>query len=266
MTAPRPVVFWFTASAEPVARRAAAAVEGEALSPEGAGVAETLRAFFAAGRPIVGVCAAGILIRALAPMLGDKQAEPPVLALGEDGGSVVPLLGGHRGANALALKLAGALGAEPALTTAGELRLGVALDAPPEEWRLENPDDAKAAMARLLGGAPAVLEGHAAWLAPLGAAPRPGRAGLAVLSVEGAPPLRYRRPTLALGLGAARGCPAKEMAALAEAALAEAGRDLGDVARVASIDLKSDEAAIHALAARAGVAPEFYRAETLEAA
>ncbi|MEM8752481.1 MAG: precorrin-3B C(17)-methyltransferase, partial [Pseudomonadota bacterium] len=47
---------------------------------------------------------------------------------------------------------------------------------------------------------------------------------------------------------------------------AEAGRDLGDVARVASIDLKSDEAAIHALAARAGVAPEFYRAETLEAA
>jgi cobalt-precorrin 5A hydrolase/precorrin-3B C17-methyltransferase len=30
--------------------------------------------------------------------LGDKRAEPPVVALAEDGSAVVPLLGGHRGA------------------------------------------------------------------------------------------------------------------------------------------------------------------------
>jgi cobalt-precorrin 5A hydrolase/precorrin-3B C17-methyltransferase len=47
-------------------------------------LAPHLRELFRAGRPIVGLCAAGILIRALAPLLGDKMAEPPVVALAED--------------------------------------------------------------------------------------------------------------------------------------------------------------------------------------
>ena len=36
---------------------------------------------FAAGTPIIGICAAGILIRLLAPHLGDKHSEPPVIAI-----------------------------------------------------------------------------------------------------------------------------------------------------------------------------------------
>ena len=40
-----------------------------------------LQALFQAGRPIIGICAAGVLIRALAPLLRDKSTEPPVLAL-----------------------------------------------------------------------------------------------------------------------------------------------------------------------------------------
>ena len=35
------------------------------------------------GRPVVGVCAAGILIRAVAPLLADKTTEPPVVAVAE---------------------------------------------------------------------------------------------------------------------------------------------------------------------------------------
>ena len=48
---------------------------------------------FVAGVPVVGLCAAGILIRAVAPFLADKRREPPVLAVAEDGSSAVPLLG-----------------------------------------------------------------------------------------------------------------------------------------------------------------------------
>ena len=44
-------------------------------------VAEGLRDLFLAGRPILGIAAAGALIRMLAPVLADKTAEPPVLAL-----------------------------------------------------------------------------------------------------------------------------------------------------------------------------------------
>ena len=61
---------------------------------------------FAEGRPIVGICAAGILIRLLAPHLSDKTTEPPVLAVSQDGAHVVPLLGGHHGANRLAREIA----------------------------------------------------------------------------------------------------------------------------------------------------------------
>ena len=52
------------------------------------------RDLFAAGIPIVGVCASGILIRAVAPLLNDKTQEPPVVSVADDGSVVVPLLGG----------------------------------------------------------------------------------------------------------------------------------------------------------------------------
>ena len=54
-----------------------------------------LRELFEARRPIIGVCAAGILIRSLAPALSNKLDEPAVLAVSANGESVVPLLGGH---------------------------------------------------------------------------------------------------------------------------------------------------------------------------
>ncbi len=66
-----------------------------------------LRSLFQSGTPVIGICPAGILIRALAPVLAGKRNEPPVIAVSEDGSSVVPLLGDHRGANALARQIAG---------------------------------------------------------------------------------------------------------------------------------------------------------------
>ncbi len=112
-----------------------------------------VQALFSAGRPIVAVMASGALIRLLAPLLSDKHAEPPVLAVAEDGSSVVPLLGGHHGANDLARQIASALGTHAAITTAGDLKFGVALDQPPDGYVLANPDKAKAVMAELVGGA-----------------------------------------------------------------------------------------------------------------
>ncbi|MCK4862567.1 MAG: precorrin-3B C(17)-methyltransferase, partial [Rhodobacteraceae bacterium] len=56
-----------------------------------------VRMLFQAGHPVIGVCAAGILVRAVAPVLADKRTEPPVIAVPDDGSAVVPLLGGHHG-------------------------------------------------------------------------------------------------------------------------------------------------------------------------
>src|SRR5262249_32577680 len=48
----------------------------------------TIRRLFLEDTPIVAFCAAGIVIRALAPHLQNKRAEPPVLAIAEDGSAV----------------------------------------------------------------------------------------------------------------------------------------------------------------------------------
>jgi cobalt-precorrin 5A hydrolase / precorrin-3B C17-methyltransferase len=69
-----------------------------------------LRALFTAGTPIIGICAAGILVRALAPLIADKRVEPPIVAVAEDGSVAIPVLGGHHGANALARAIAVATG------------------------------------------------------------------------------------------------------------------------------------------------------------
>ena len=116
-----------------------------------------LTALFSAGRTIVAVMASGALIRILAPLLADKHTEPAVVAVSEDGTSVVPLLGGHHGANDLARAIAADLDAHAAVTTAGDVKFGVALDQPPQDYVLANPADAKAVMAELVAGAKAQL-------------------------------------------------------------------------------------------------------------
>ncbi|MFZ2005591.1 MAG: precorrin-3B C(17)-methyltransferase, partial [Stellaceae bacterium] len=229
-----------------------------------------LRELFAAGRPIVGLCASGILIRALAPLIDDKRAEPPVVALAEDGSVAVPLLGGHHGANRIALALADALGGVAAITTAGDLRLGLALDEPPEGWTIANPERVKPVAAALIAGKPVALRdeiGCADWL----------RAGSIAWADDAEHAVRvtdrraasdeialvFHPPVLALGIGCERFCPADEIAALTDESLAAAELAPETVASVVSIELKLDEPGIHALAERLGVPAQFFSSARL---
>ncbi len=125
---------------------------------------ETLRELFAAGTPIIGICAAGILIRTIAPLLTDKGQEPPVLAVAEDGSAVVPLLGGLSGVNDLARQIGSSLNTKPAITTTGDIRFHTALLSPPPGYLLANPEHGKKFIADLLAGGKVRLEGIAPWL------------------------------------------------------------------------------------------------------
>ena len=126
---------------------------------------ETVSELFSKGHPIIGICAAGILIRSLAPLLSEKRSEPPVLAIAEDGSAIVPLLGGLNGANDLARAIATVLKVQPAITTTGDLRFQISLLSPPQGYRLLNSDQqAKTFLADLLAGATVKLIGEALWL------------------------------------------------------------------------------------------------------
>jgi precorrin-2 C20-methyltransferase len=251
-------------------------VHGLASRTDGADVpfGETmahLRGLFAAGTPIVGICAAGILIRAVAPLLADKRSEPPVAAVAEDGSAAVPLLGGHHGANRLAQAIAAALGGQAAITTAGDVRLGFGLDDPPPGWTVANPETAKAVAAAMLAGDPVRLDveaGDVGWLTKAGAAfAATGDFAIRVTDraeTGDARTLVLHPPTLAVGVGCERNAEPEELVALVEASLAAQGLAQASVACVASIDVKMDEPAVHAAAAALAVPARYFTAGELE--
>ncbi|RQV29277.1 precorrin-3B C(17)-methyltransferase [Burkholderia cenocepacia] len=123
-----------------------------------------LRKLYACGLPIVALCAAGIVIRCLAPALADKGVEPPVLAVAEDGSAVVPLLGGLTGVNVIAREIAECVGVAPAITTSGELRFGACVLNPPEGYALADLAQGKRFVSDLLAGASMRIDGAAPWL------------------------------------------------------------------------------------------------------
>lgn len=125
----------------------------------------TLRELYQQGAPIIALCAAGIVIRTLAPLLLEKGAEPPVLAVAEDGSAVVPLLGGLGGVNVMAREIAAALEVAAAITTSGELRFGTCLLNPPSGYTLGDLELGKRFVSDLLAGETVRIEGEAPWLA-----------------------------------------------------------------------------------------------------
>ncbi|MGZ7457250.1 precorrin-3B C(17)-methyltransferase [Pseudomonas sp. Ma2-10] len=125
----------------------------------------TLREFYQQDTPIIALCAAGIVIRTLAPLLLEKGVEPPVLAVAEDGSAVVPLLGGLGGVNVMAREIAAGLEVAAAITTSGELRFGTCLLNPPSGYALGDLERGKRFVSDLLAGQSVRVEGAAPWLA-----------------------------------------------------------------------------------------------------
>ncbi|WP_409419805.1 cobalamin biosynthesis protein [Marinomonas sp. RS-M-Aa-14] len=81
--------------------------------------AEFVQTAFKNGDWLVFICATGIVMRTLAPVLQDKYQDPPVLVLDEEGKFVIPLLSGHEGgANEWGAQVANSLGAQLVMTTA----------------------------------------------------------------------------------------------------------------------------------------------------
>ncbi|WP_417425885.1 precorrin-3B C(17)-methyltransferase [Hoeflea sp.] len=274
-----PAIVILSDVARPMAQRIAVATGGEVhglarritetVDVTFTEVGSHLENLFRDGRPIIAVMAAGAVIRLLAPHLSDKMTEPPVIAVAEDGSVVVPLLGGHHGANDLARKIADLVEGFAAITTAGDVKFGIALDAPPEGWVLANPENAKQVMADLVAGRSVRLEGEARWLTESGLDfSADGEVVLAVSDKAVTPPangLLYHPKTLVIGIGCERGASGEEALSLALESLTEAGLSPASVGLVASIDVKADEAAVHHVANHFCCPARFFDAATLEA-
>ncbi|HJM06453.1 MAG TPA: precorrin-3B C(17)-methyltransferase [SAR324 cluster bacterium] len=282
---PEPAVICLHSNALPLAEKVAALCQGKVHGLKGRvngaqvdfkQTADHLRHCFRNQHPLIGICSSGILIRSLVTLLSDKHTDPPVLAVAEDASCVIPLLGGHHGANDLAKKIAKGIGASAAVTTAGDLRFGIALDQPPEGLTLANPEDAAGFMAELLAGASVRIEGVHPWLEQSRLPESPDGSLTVRLTSEkingSSKELVYHPKTLVLGVGCERGCSAEELIELAQQVLGDfkiSGATHPSwapqcLAGIFSLDLKADEPAVHALADHYGVPVRFFSSEELE--
>lgn len=227
------------------------------------------------------IMAAGIVVRAIGPLLRHKAVDPAVVVVDDQGKFAISLLSGHiGGANRLAARTAELLGAMPVITTATDVNGRPAIDVLAVELGLaiENPAAVKGVNMALLAGRPVALWDPWGLVAPvLGAdvqavdlavvaAFSPEQPG--VYADDRCAPLpehvlRLRPPSLAAGIGCNRDTAAEEIAALLKAALAEGGVSERSLWKIASIDLKRDEPGLLALARTLGVPLHFYSAESL---
>lgn len=216
----------------------------------------------AAHHALVFIGACGIAVRAIAPWITDKLHDSPVLVMDEQGQYVIPLLSGHvGGANELAVRLAGELGAIPVITTATDLHDSFAVDlfAKRNALRICNRKGIAKVSAKVLAGEEITMSVQAGHLAadegiPSGirlcAYPPTEKVDVLIAdSIEEifrkeAAELLLQPKKYILGVGCKKGTDSVKLEAFLRKILEEQGFAIEQIVALASIDVKKEEACL----------------------
>jgi len=212
------------------------------------------------------IMAAGIVVRAIAPLLRHKHRDPCVVVMDEKGQHVISLLSGHiGGGNELAVRLAAMTGGEPVITTASDTLGLLPLDLWAKENNLvaENQKKLTKASTKLVNRKKLTLYTDL----ETGSLPEEfvlvtdPKAADIIVSHQLFPENRgciFRPRNLVVGTGCNRGTPAIEF----EESLAELLKDNRlsrlSIRNLASIDKKNDEAGLLAFARENGWPIDFF--------
>jgi cobalt-precorrin 5A hydrolase/precorrin-3B C17-methyltransferase len=199
--------------------------------------------------------ATGATVRLIAPLLADKHTDPGVVCVDEARRFAVALAGGHGGgANALAERVAAALGSVPVVTTASDATGNTPLDELVDLLDATVDGDLASCGVAVLDGSPVRLLNPLRF--PLPALPstvgeRIENPLWTILVDDRAPDadqlrgagrvLRLIPRTLVVGLGSARGVPAEAVTRTLAELTASHRLDPRAIRAFASIDLKADE-------------------------
>lgn len=228
---------------------------------------------------LIFIGATGIAVRRIAPLVRDKFQDPAVLSMDELGRHCISLLSGHvGGANLMAERIAGMIGAEAVISTATDLNHLFAVDLFAKENALWITDRvlARKISAALLRG---VSIGFCSDFPVEGELPgelyraekREIAAGQEALSIAvtlsdaelGGSCLRLIPRCLSLGVGCRRGIAPETLREALQQFLSERGICAEAISAVASIELKKNEPAILALAEELRAEFRVYTAEEL---
>lgn len=258
-------------------------------------VGELIGRLFQEGHSLVVFAAMGIVVRSLAPVLKNKTEDAPVVVVDEKAQHAVCVLSGHQGGgNVLTQFVAKALGSDPVITTASDVKGLPSLDILGQQfgWTLEDSTGLPRAMSALVNEQPLLIFQNAGelhwWKGQL-----PDHVHVvntlevqelseyrAVIMITDQtldyilsndldrtqlPPLVVYRPqTLVLGFGCERGVSVQEVEEAVEAALHSGGLALNSVTGVASIDAKQDEVGLLAFITGHSLTVHWYTADQLK--
>ena len=260
-------LMFFTQAGESTASRIADELSADPDWTVHANRIESLRDFiapiFKRENILIFIGAAGIAVRGIAPHLCSKTTDPPVLVIDEPGRYVIPILSGHLGgANRLAERIADRIGAVPVITTATDLHRIFAVDlfASENGYSIQNPEMIKVVSSRLLENLPVGLSTELEIIGPLPAnlhRQDPGTVGIYIgLDADENPfdkTLHLIPKCHHLGIGTKRGIDFNSLHRFFLDALQSLSVPVESIGSLSSIDLKKDEKAINALAARYGI-------------
>ncbi|MBW1779067.1 MAG: cobalt-precorrin 5A hydrolase [Deltaproteobacteria bacterium] len=230
------------------------------------------------------IMAAGIAVRTVAPLIRDKTRDPAVIVADEKGIHVISLLSGHLGgANALAERVAGMIGAAPVITTATDIHGLPAIDVWSREKGLviENIEAVKVVHGALLAKAPIALRDPwgvfredlkkaAVTVFEFSRAEMPLKADAGifiddVLLALSKNVLILRPPTLVAGIGCNRNTSMAEIQQVLSAVFQRFGLSERSLKEIATVDVKVGEKGLSELARKLFLPISFFSASELNA-
>ena len=257
-------------------------IQKYSLKHKNISLAEWTKTHFQKGNCLVFIGAAGIAVREISPFVSKKTEDPAVLVIDEKGSFVIPILSGHiGGANEMARKIAGKLGATPVITTASDVNNLPAIDefAAKNNLSINDMNLAKGFAAKMLQAIchydrktdrhfdlktadfhsePRSINRHSE--------PRRGEESFPKFSISvyiKNDILNLIPRCLILGVGCKKGKSVEELLSFVQETLKNYNIDERSLEKIASIDLKKDEKGILALSKKLSVPFVTFSAEEL---
>jgi cobalt-precorrin 5A hydrolase len=238
---------------------------------------------------IIGVMAAGIVVRAVAPCLKSKLSDPAVVCVDVSGRFAISLLSGHYGgANELTRIIASEIGAIPVVTTASDVMGKISVDevARLMHCKIKNPESLVAVNSALVNGKRVVLVLVGDVKIPMDMIlgyeiKRADNAKEAVALIknfdagaiitEGKFPTKLPKPVTILtpkkiivGVGARKNASENQIITAVNAALARVDVPLERVDGLATVDIKKDSAGMIGAAKKLGLNWDFLSVDALQ--
>lgn len=249
-------------------------------------VALEIQAAFNQYQVLVLIMAAGLAVRAIAPVIGDKQTDPAVIVMDETGKFAVSLLSGHcGGANRLADDLAKYTGGTAVITTASDVNNLSSLDLIAQKYglKIENGDLLAIFFGAVVNGDPVVIWDRLGlketWPENVRVVTEEnielaGNERLAVvigyqepLGFQGDVKLLALRPNnLVVGVGCCQGVPGTRIIGAIRRYFRERNWSTRCIHSLATIDLRAEEPGLKAAVIEFGVPLKVFTKEELESA